>query len=147
MDALKKAGSDASLHLMPFLLDMKSQQTKRNSKEKSVQSTAEGYYKKVCDRKQFSKYYRVRKELDGRNKPAGGRLRRWKMQRVLAKAGYTVYDDNGKAVYTNSRAQASAGVPFSVQVDILDLNIRTGAGTNYAKTEKPQEREYLPLWK
>ena len=27
-----------------------------------------------------------------------------------------------------------AGVPFSVQVDILDLNIRTGAGTNYAKT-------------
>ena len=28
----------------------------------------------------------------------------------------------------------SAGVPFSVQVDILDLNIRTGAGTNYAKT-------------
>lgn len=25
-------------------------------------------------------------------------------------------------------------VPFSVQVDILDLNIRTGAGTNYAKT-------------
>ena len=29
---------------------------------------------------------------------------------------------------------ASVGVPFSVQVDILDLNIRTGAGTNYAKT-------------
>ena len=28
----------------------------------------------------------------------------------------------------------SAGVPFSVQVDILDLNIRTEAGTNYAKT-------------
>lgn len=50
------------------------------------------------------------------------------------KAGYTVYDDNGKAVYTVAGQQASAGVPFSVQVDILDLNIRTGAGTNYAKT-------------
>ena len=50
------------------------------------------------------------------------------------KAGYTVYDDNGKAVYTTAGQQASAGVPFSVQVDILDLNIRTGAGTNYAKT-------------
>lgn len=50
------------------------------------------------------------------------------------KAGYTVYDDNGKAVYTAAGQQASAGVPFSVQVDILDLNIRTGAGTNYAKT-------------
>ena len=41
---------------------------------------------------------------------------------------------NGKAVYTAAGQQASAGVPFSVQVDILDLNIRTGAGTNYAKT-------------
>lgn len=50
------------------------------------------------------------------------------------KAGYTVYDDNGKAVYTAAGQQTSAGVPFSVQVDILDLNIRTGAGTNYAKT-------------
>ena len=50
------------------------------------------------------------------------------------KAGYTVYDDNGKAVYTAAGQQASVGVPFSVQVDILDLNIRTGAGTNYAKT-------------
>lgn len=50
------------------------------------------------------------------------------------KAGYTVYDDNGKAVYTAAGQQASAGVPFNVQVDILDLNIRTGAGTNYAKT-------------
>lgn len=50
------------------------------------------------------------------------------------KAGYTVYDDNGKAVYTAVGQQTSAGVPFSVQVDILDLNIRTGAGTNYAKT-------------
>ena len=50
------------------------------------------------------------------------------------KAGYTVYDDNCKAVYTAAGQQASAGVPFSVQVDILALNIRTGAGTNYAKT-------------
>lgn len=39
-----------------------------------------------------------------------------------------------QAVYTAAGQQASAGVPFSVQVDILDLNIRTGAGTNYAKT-------------
>lgn len=45
-----------------------------------------------------------------------------------------INDCNGKAVYTAAGQQASAGVPFSVQVDILDLNIRTGAGTNYAKT-------------
>lgn len=32
------------------------------------------------------------------------------------------------------KPQAAAGVPFKVKVDILDLNIRTGAGTDYAKT-------------
>lgn len=32
------------------------------------------------------------------------------------------------------RQQTAAGVPFNVKVDILDLNIRTGAGTEYAKT-------------
>ena len=47
---------------------------------------------------------------------------------------YVCKDGNGKAVYTAAGQQTSAGVPFSVQVDILDLNIRTGAGTNYAKT-------------
>ena len=30
--------------------------------------------------------------------------------------------------------QAAAGVPFKVRVEIDDLNIRTGAGTGYAKT-------------
>lgn len=47
--------------------------------------------------------------------------------------------DHWGAVYNYSKAlceknAAREGVPFSVQVDILDLNIRTGAGTNYAKT-------------
>ena len=70
---------------------------------------------------------------DGRSKPAGA-FTSLENAKSACKAGYTVYDDNGKAVYTAAGQQASAGVPFSVQVDILDLNIRTGAGTNYAKT-------------
>lgn len=45
-----------------------------------------------------------------------------------------LFTAGGAAIVEEHRTQASAGVPFSVQVDILDLNIRTGAGTNYAKT-------------
>ena len=58
--------------------------------------------------------------------------------------GYTVYDWDGRAVYRyaggqqaaapQEKPQEAADVPFKVKVDILDLNIRTGAGTDYAKT-------------
>lgn len=47
--------------------------------------------------------------------------------------GYTVYDPNGKAVYPEVQKPA---VPFLVRVDINDLNIRMGAGTNYSRTGK-----------
>ncbi len=42
--------------------------------------------------------------------------------------GYTVYDSTGKAVYP----VAAAFAPYTVQVTISDLRIRTGPGTNYA---------------
>lgn len=42
--------------------------------------------------------------------------------------GYTVYDSTGKAVYP----VAAAFVPYTVQITISDLRIRTGPGTNYA---------------
>ncbi len=55
--------------------------------------------------------------------------------KAACKDGYTVYDESGKAVYGAELQQAAAPkVPFKVRVDIIDLNIRTGAGTNYAKT-------------
>ena len=47
-------------------------------------------------------------------------------------AGYTVYDPDGVAVYTNTGRQ----VPYYVRVLISDLNIRKGPGTNYDKTGK-----------
>lgn len=40
----------------------------------------------------------------------------------------------GQQAEPQEKPQAAAGVPFKVKVDILDLNIRTGAGTDYAKT-------------
>ena len=48
--------------------------------------------------------------------------------------GYSVFDENGKAVYT-SKATNSTG-SFKVQISISDLNIRKGPGTNYAATGK-----------
>ena len=54
-----------------------------------------------------------------------------------ANSGYSVYDDNGNAIYPVGKSAAVAetpAVPFLVKVDINDLNIRTGAGTNYVRT-------------
>lgn len=44
-------------------------------------------------------------------------------------AGYSVFDESGKALYPNVGA-----VPYMAKVEISDLNIRRGPGTNYAKT-------------
>lgn len=79
-------------------------------------------------------YYRVRKSWADAKTQLGA-------YKVLANAkacadknpGYTVYDPNGKAVYPEIQKPA---VPFLVRVDINDLNIRMGAGTNYSRTGK-----------
>ena len=88
------------------------------------------------------KYYRVRKDW----KDAASQLGAYTVldnAKAMAEKheGYTVYDWNGKAVYgaevdggKNSVAEFSnADCPFMVKVDIDDLNIRKGAGTNTAK--------------
>lgn len=49
--------------------------------------------------------------------------------------GYKVFASNGKIVYT-PKAEVPSSVPFTVQVSIPDLNIRKGAGTDYARTGK-----------
>ena len=46
--------------------------------------------------------------------------------------GYKVFDASGKVVY----APTASDVPFLVKVSITDLNIRTGPGTDHAKTGK-----------
>ena len=52
-------------------------------------------------------------------------------------AGYSVYDESGKVVYTGKQtASGGLGTPFLVKVSATDLNIRKGPGTNYAKTGK-----------
>lgn len=48
--------------------------------------------------------------------------------------GYSVFDENGKAVYTSKATNSASS--FKVQISISDLNIRKGPGTNYAATGK-----------
>lgn len=78
------------------------------------------------------KWYRVRKSWSDAASQKGA-------YKVLANAkkcadanpGYSVFDDSGKVIYAGKTAVKT---PFLVRVDISDLNIRTGAGTNYSRT-------------
>lgn len=131
MDALKKAGSVRAASDAVLTGYEKPADQSETVKKKRAEY-GEGYYKKYAAGN-GTKYYRVRKSWTDAASQLGA-FTSLENAKSACKAGYTVYDDNGKAVYTTAGQQASAGVPFSVQVDILDLNIRTGAGTNYAKT-------------
>lgn len=131
MDALKKAGSVRAASDAVLTGYEKPADQSETVKKKRAEY-GEGYYKKYAAGN-GTKYYRVRKSWTDAASQLGA-FTSLENAKSACKVGYTVYDDNGKAVYTAAGQQASAGVPFSVQVDILDLNIRTGAGTNYAKT-------------
>ena len=48
--------------------------------------------------------------------------------------GYSVFDENGKAVYPSKDQNSTSS--FLVQISISDLNIRKGPGTNYDTTGK-----------
>ena len=93
---------------------------------------------------QIDRLYRVRKSWEDAKSQLGAYSSLDNAKKACI-AGYNVYDWDGKAVYSVFEGDETAGgqpvavpqaagVPFKVRVDILDLNIRTGAGTNYAKT-------------
>ena len=71
--------------------------------------------------------------LLGFEKPADQSEAVQKKRAEYGEAYYKKYAGVQQAV-PQEKPQAAAGVPFKVKVDILDLNIRTGAGTDYAKT-------------
>lgn len=82
-------------------------------------------------------YYRVRREWADAKSQVGA-------YRILANAkkaadehpGYSVFDPDGNIIYSagTSVLQPQQDTSFLVKVDIGDLNIRKGAGTDYAKT-------------
>lgn len=73
--------------------------------------------------------YRVRTSWDNAKSQIGAYSILENAKKACAN-GYTVYDINGKAVYSNG----SAAVPYAVRITIPDLNIRTGPGTDHGKT-------------
>lgn len=86
------------------------------------------------------KYYRVRKSWGDAASQLGAYTLIANAKDMADKhEGYTVYDWNGKAVYRAEADDGTSGMtdaecPFMVKVNIDDLNIRKGAGTNTAKT-------------
>lgn len=131
MEVLKKAGSVRSAS-DAVLTGYEKPADQSEAVKKKRAEYGEVYYKKYAAGS-GTKYYRVRKSWTDAASQLGA-FTSLENAKSACKVGYTVYDDNGKVVYTAGGQQAAAAVPFSVRVDITDLNIRTGAGTNYAKT-------------
>lgn len=76
------------------------------------------------------KLYRVRKSWKDAASQLGA-FEELENAKNACKEGYTVYDWDGKAVYSK---QTTKKLPYKVQIDVDDLRIRTGAGTGYAVT-------------
>lgn len=85
-----------------------------------------------------SGYYRVRKTWGDKKSQIGA-------YRILANAkakakensGYSVFSDDGKVVYSPSSDAGKTDTvfkPYIVKVNIADLNIRKGPGTNYGSS-------------
>ena len=85
-----------------------------------------------------TKYYRVRKSWEDKSSQIGAyTVYQNAVNAVNANPGYAAFDDNGKQVYpavTTTPEQKTAEVPFLVKVEIDDLNIRKGPGTDYNRT-------------
>ena len=81
------------------------------------------------------KYYRVRKSWADAASQKGAFTSLANAKACADQnSGYKVFDWNGSQVYP-----AAAFQPYQVRVEITDLNIRTGPGTGYAKTQ------YIPV--
>ncbi|MEG0292540.1 MAG: peptidoglycan recognition family protein [Anaerovoracaceae bacterium] len=77
-------------------------------------------------------WYRVRKTWSDASSQKGAYLSLANAKSCADKyEGYSVFDDTGKVLYTSV-----SKIPYMVRVSIKDLNIRKGAGTNFAKTGK-----------
>ena len=77
--------------------------------------------------------YRVRKTWEDATSQIGA-YRNLENAKKACKEGYTVFNSKGEVVYTVSKQQAAnTGLPYEVRVDINDLNIRKGPGTNYGR--------------
>lgn len=105
-------------------------------------SYGQTYYEKyavvVYPEKLTTGYYRVRKSWDDKKSQLGAyRILANAKAKADANAGYSVFSDDGKVVYAPSakvEKPEPAFEPYLVKVNIDDLNIRKGPGTNYGRS-------------
>ena len=107
-------------------------------------ATSLTYVEKLCsiierwnltqyDVKEEVAWYRVRKTWEDSKSQIGVfKILENAKKCADANPGYKVFDASGKVIY----APVASDVPFLVKVSITDLNIRTGPGTDHAKTGK-----------
>ncbi len=107
-------------------------------------ATSLTYVEKLCsvierwnltqyDVKEEVEWYRVRKTWEDSKSQIGAfKILENAKKCADANPGYKVFDASGKVVY--APAASAADVPFPVKVSITDLNIRTGPGTDHART-------------
>lgn len=90
------------------------------------------------DKKPVTQMYRVRKSWsDAKSQIGAYKVLDNAKKKVDANAGYKVFDASGNIVYpaTAKPTQTPAANTFyKVQIDIANLNIRKGPGSNYDKT-------------
>ena len=86
---------------------------------------------------QTSTLYRVRKTwTDAKSQVGAFKVLANAKRCADANSGYSVFDESGTCVYPTdaSSTSSTSGSSFLVKVNITDLNIRKGPGTNYDRT-------------
>lgn len=82
------------------------------------------------------RWYRVRKSwADSKTQKGAYKILDNAKKCADQNPGYKVFDADGKVVYEPKAAKPAVKVPFLVKVSISNLNIRSGAGTNYSRVQ------------
>lgn len=104
-----------------------------DSFRKAVKTKMDGDNDNVAD--PTGDLYRVRKTwADSKSQLGAYKILKNAKKKADENPGYSVFDASGKVVYGGNSKEPSGSMPYLVQVDIDDLNIRKGPGTNYGVT-------------
>ena len=108
-----------------FKEDIKSTNSNIKIEEEEKEETSESVQKECC--------YRVRKTWADKESQLGA-YSVLENAKKACKEGYSVFDENGKVVYSNKKPKEEKKefIPYQVKVTAAALNYRKGPGTNYA---------------
>ena len=82
------------------------------------------------------RWYRVRKSwADSKTQKGAYKILDNAKKCADQNPGYKVFDADGNVAYEPNSAEPAVKVPFLVKVSISDLNIRSGAGTNFTRVQ------------